>query len=118
VQYILTLSYHSQIPSLGSHDLSAMREAVGMPQKVLGASMHLPIWTVLFQYEGFPVTYESGLNDLHLFDAGIEIFTQDKIVKVQYDTPYIKGLPVTMSIKEKVKGVKSNGFQERIVRKT
>jgi len=95
-----------------------MREVIGMPERILGASMHLPIWTVLFQYPSFSVTYESGLNDLHLFDAGIEIFTQDKIVKVQYDTPYIKGLPVTMSVKEKVKGVKSNGFQERVVRKT
>lgn len=104
--------------SLGSHDLSAMREVIGMPERVLGASMHLPIWTVLFQYKDFPVTYESGLNDLHFFDASIEIFTQDKIVRVQYDTPYIKGLPVTMTVKEKVAGKKSNGFQERIVRKT
>lgn len=78
----------------------------------------MPIWTVLFEYEDFPVVYESGLNDLHLFDAAIEVFTQDKIVRVQYDTPYIKGLPVTMIVKEKVKGQKSNGFQERIVRKT
>lgn len=95
-----------------------MREIIGMPKRVLGASAHLPIWTVLFEYENFPVVYESGLNDLHLFDAAIEIFTQDKIVRVQYDTPYIKGLPVTMIVKEKVKGQKSNGFQERIVRKT
>lgn len=28
---------------LGSHDLSAMREALGMPQKVVGASLG-PIW--------------------------------------------------------------------------
>jgi hypothetical protein len=95
-----------------------MRELIGMPESVLGAYMHLPMWTVLFQYKDFSVTYESGLNDLHLFDAAIEVFTKDKIVLVQYDTPYIKGLPVTMSVKEKVKGQKSNGFQERVVRKT
>jgi len=95
-----------------------MRELLGMPESVLGAYMHLPMWTVLFQYSDFSVTYESGLNDLHLFDAAIEVFTKDKIVLVQYDTPYIKGLPVTMSVKEKVKGQKSNGFQERRVRKT
>jgi len=95
-----------------------MRELIGMPTSVLGAYMHLPVWTVLFQYADFSVTYESGLNDLHLFDAAIEVFTKDKIVLVQYDTPYIKGLSVTMSVKEKVKGQKSNGFQERRVRKT
>ena len=29
---------------LGSHDLSAMREALGMPQRALGASLKLPFW--------------------------------------------------------------------------
>lgn len=29
---------------LGSHDLSAMREALGMPNKVLGANLGYPFW--------------------------------------------------------------------------
>jgi hypothetical protein len=29
---------------LGSHDLSAMREALGMPVKVIGASLERPFW--------------------------------------------------------------------------
>jgi hypothetical protein len=29
---------------LGSHDLSAMREVLGMPQRVIGASLALPFW--------------------------------------------------------------------------
>jgi hypothetical protein len=29
---------------LGSHDLSVMREALGMPQKVIGASLGYPFW--------------------------------------------------------------------------
>lgn len=29
---------------LGSHDLSAMREAIGMPTGVLGASLGFPMW--------------------------------------------------------------------------
>ncbi len=29
---------------LGSHDWSAMREALGMPQRALGASLKLPFW--------------------------------------------------------------------------
>ena len=29
---------------LGSHDLSAMREALGMPTSVLGASLGFPFW--------------------------------------------------------------------------
>jgi hypothetical protein len=29
---------------LGSHDLSAMREALGMPTSVIGASLGFPFW--------------------------------------------------------------------------
>ena len=104
--------------SLGSHDLSAMREILGMPKSVLGASLGLPIWSVMFQYDGFPVIYESGINNVPIFDAHIEIYSQEKIVRVNYDTPYVKGLPFTMTIREKIDGAKGDGYQERMVRKT
>ncbi|KAL3478321.1 hypothetical protein BJX99DRAFT_256648 [Aspergillus californicus] len=101
---------------LGTHDLSAMREIIGMPQAVEGAFLKPPgIFSVLFRYDGFPVIYESGLNEVPQFDAHIEIFSPRKIVRVEFDTPYIKGLPVTISIREKVG---AGGFQERKVRKT
>lgn len=95
-----------------------MREIIGMPQSVLGASLNLPIWSVLFQYDGFPVVYESGINNVPIFDAHIEVYSQEKIVRVNYDTPYVKGLPVTMTIRERIDGSKGDGYQERTVRKT
>jgi predicted dehydrogenase len=105
-------------PSLGSHDLSAMREIIGMPQSVLGASLNLPIWTVMFQYDGFPVVYESGINNVPIFDAHIEIYSQEKIVRINYDTPYVKSLAVTMTIRERIDAAKGDGYQERTIRKT
>lgn len=95
-----------------------MRELIGMPTKVLGASLQWSIWSVLFQYNGFPVNYESGIINVPVFDAHIEIYSNDKIVRVNYDTPYVSGLPVTMTIREKIIGMKGDGYQERIVRKT
>jgi predicted dehydrogenase len=95
-----------------------MREIIGMPQRVLGASVATPIWTVLFQYDEFPVTYESGINNVPIFDAHIEVYSHEKIVRVNYDTPYVKGLPVTMTIREKIDGAKGDGYQERTIRKT
>ncbi|KAH8817943.1 hypothetical protein F5882DRAFT_423999 [Hyaloscypha sp. PMI_1271] len=61
---------------LGAHDISAMREALGMP---LGLPV---IASVLFQYSSFAVSYCYG---------------QDKIVRIQHDTPYVNG-----SLKETV----------------
>lgn len=102
--------------SLGTHDLSAMREILGMPQRVAGAMLTFPgIFSVLFDYGTFPCTYESGLNNVPEFDAHIEVYSPDKIVRVEFDSPYVKGLPTVMIVKEKVGDA---GFQERKVRKT
>ncbi|KAF2767805.1 NAD(P)-binding protein [Teratosphaeria nubilosa] len=106
----------SLLGSLGSHDLSVMREALGMPERVLGCHLDptKPFWTVLFQYPGFPVLYESGIDDIPRFDAHLEVYAKNKQVIVQYDTPYVKGLPVTMTVRENVDGA----YVERLVRKT
>ena len=53
--------------------------------------------SVLFQYSGFAVSYESGIHSVPQFDAHIEVYGQDKIVRIQYDTPYVNG-----SLKETV----------------
>ncbi|KAE8366860.1 hypothetical protein BDV27DRAFT_155494 [Aspergillus caelatus] len=99
---------------LGNHDLSAMREALGMPTKVLGANLGYPFWNVLFQYPGFAVSYASGMDSVPRFDAHIEIYSQIKSVRMQYDTPYVKGLPTTLHICEKV----GDGYRETIIRRT
>jgi predicted dehydrogenase len=97
-----------------------MRELIGMPHAVAGAVLTLPgIFSVLFHYSNgtseFPVTYESGVHDVPQFDAHIEVYSPTKIVRVDWDTPYVKGLPVTMTVREKIG---ENGFQERKIRKT
>jgi predicted dehydrogenase len=104
---------------LGSHDLSAMREILGMPQKVIGADLRTPMWSALFDYGQFSVLYESGLNSVPVFDAHIEVYTPEKIVRIQYDTPYVKGLPTTMLVRERVDGPNGEAsYQERHVRLT
>ncbi|KZL84825.1 myo-inositol 2-dehydrogenase [Colletotrichum incanum] len=101
---------------LGTHDLSAMREIIGMPKSVAGACLTFPgIFSVLFKYDDFPVTYESGFSNVPQFDAHVEVYSPNKIVRVNFDTPYVKGLPVTMTIRELVG---KDGFQERTIRKT
>ncbi|KAL4957712.1 hypothetical protein BDW69DRAFT_8195 [Aspergillus filifer] len=104
---------------LGTHDLSAMRETIGMPQSVKTAVLKLPIWTTTFDYGSFPVVYESGINQVPIFDAHIEIYGHDKIVRINYDTPYVKGLPTTMTVRERTTGPRGDEcYQERHVRTT
>jgi hypothetical protein len=61
--------------------------------------------SAIFQYSGFNVVYESGIDNIPRFDAHIEVISQDKSVKIQYDTPYVKGLPTNIYISENDNGV-------------
>lgn len=60
------------------------------------------------------MSYESGIDSVPRFDAHIEIYAHDKSVRIQYDTPYVKGLPTTLHISEKA----SEGYRETILRRT
>jgi predicted dehydrogenase len=91
-----------------------MREALGMPVACVGASLGFPFWTALLKYDDFTVSYESGLDQIPRFDAHIEVYGNTKSVRVQFDTPYVKGLPVVMTVEEDVNGE----YHKREVRKT
>lgn len=54
------------------------------------------------------------MDNVPRFDAHLEVYSPNKTVRVQYDTPYVKGLPVTLHITENVDGV----FSESTIRKT
>jgi predicted dehydrogenase len=89
---------------LGSHDLSAMRELIGSPKRVAGATQ----WnggrfiTAIFEYDGFNATFEMGVDQQRRFDAHLEVFGDTRQIQVQYDTPYIRHLPTTLKVKETV----------------
>ena len=89
---------------LGSHDLSAMRELIGRPQRVAAARM----WrsggyvVALLDYGDFVVTYETGVDDQLRFDAHIEVFGASGSLRVQYDTPYVRHFPTTLHLERTV----------------
>lgn len=89
---------------LNSHDLSAMREIIGVPRAVANATA----WRngrflhVVFDYDGYYAVLETGVDEQTRFDASIEIHSPLKSVKVQYDTPYLRQLPTTLTSSETV----------------
>jgi predicted dehydrogenase len=105
--------YHKlKLDSLGSHDLSAMREVFGMPQSVIGSSLAFPYWSAMFQYPGFVCIYESAIDEIPRFDASLEIFGESKSVTVTWDTPFVKGLPTKTHIKENY----NDNLKETVIR--
>src|SRR5246127_3685219 len=81
---------------LSSHDLSAMRELLGMPGGVLFAAQRAGgrYLAAAFDYEGFVCQFETGIDNIPRFDAQLEVFAERKTIRVQYDTPYIRNLPI------------------------
>lgn len=91
--------------SLGSHDISLMREVLGFPGAIAGVSVNDPFYSAIFNYrnatgEPFAVTYESGIDEVPDFDAHLAIYGEKKRVSIKYDSPYVKGLPIKVTVQE------------------
>ncbi|MBM3525249.1 MAG: Gfo/Idh/MocA family oxidoreductase [Alphaproteobacteria bacterium] len=84
--------------SLSSHALSAMRELIGMPMRVLYATQHHNgrFLSAAFDYGHFTCHFEAGIDRIPHFDAHLEVYTPDEIIRVEYDTPYVRHQPARL----------------------
>jgi predicted dehydrogenase len=98
---ILTKAYNLML-GLSTHDISAMRELLGMPNRVLFAAYRGsgPYLTAEFDYGDYVCHFETGIDHIPRFDAHLEIYGDRRVVRVQYDTPYVRNLPVRLFITE------------------
>lgn len=87
---------------LSSHDLSAMRELLGRPQGVLYAAQRAKgsYITAAFDYGDYVCHFETGNNSVADFDAYLSVYSSERIIKVKYDTPYVRNLPIRLEITE------------------
>lgn len=93
------LRAYQVLTGLSSHSFSAMRELLGMPSGIAAARQHSgETVVVLFDYGHFTCVYEAVIDDVSRFDAGIEVLTQNKHFKMNYDTPYVRNLPTRLEI--------------------
>jgi predicted dehydrogenase len=92
--------------SLASHDISAMRELIGMPLGVLYAAQRKGGWymSAAFDYGDFVCQYETGINEIARFDAHVEVYGDERILRVEYDTPYVRNLPIRVRVTEASQG--------------
>ncbi|PWY83087.1 myo-inositol 2-dehydrogenase [Aspergillus sclerotioniger CBS 115572] len=98
-------NYCRFLGSLGSHDISLMRETLGFPEEVVGVSVHDPFYSAIMTFRNedgstYAATYESGIDQVPLFDAHIAVYGAQKRVTIKYDSPYVKGLPIYVEVDE------------------
>jgi predicted dehydrogenase len=77
---------------LSTHDISAMRELLGMPKGVLYAAQRsggLYI-TAAFDYGDFICHFETGIDDIARFDCHLEVYGKSQTLRVEYQSPYVR----------------------------
>ncbi|TAV90177.1 Gfo/Idh/MocA family protein [Rhizobium leguminosarum] len=87
---------------LSSHDISAMRELLGMPQRVLHAAVRqggLYI-TATFDYGHFVCEFVTGIDQIARFDTYLEVYGEKSVTRIDYDTPYVRNVPARLSVTE------------------
>jgi predicted dehydrogenase len=87
---------------LSSHDLSAMRELLGMPSRVLFATQRSngAYLAAAFDYGSFVCQFETGIDGIPRFDAHLEVYGTERVVRIQYDTPYVRNTPIRLTLTE------------------
>ncbi|TIU89186.1 MAG: Gfo/Idh/MocA family oxidoreductase, partial [Mesorhizobium sp.] len=90
------------LTALSSHHISAMRGLLGEPRRVVAAHRTNggANTSVTFDYGHFACLYDAVVDDLGLFDAMIEVRSNTKRVRIIYDTPYIRSLPMRLEVTE------------------
>jgi predicted dehydrogenase len=85
---------------LGSHDISAMRELLGSPKRVLFAAYRHGgfVLTAAVDYGHYVCQIEIALDHLPRFDTHLEVYTEREVLRVDYDTPYIRHIPARLHI--------------------
>jgi predicted dehydrogenase len=91
---------YSLLLGLSSHDISAMRELIGLPRGVLHAAYRQNgrAITAAFDYGTFVCQFETTVDRIPHFDAYLEVYTPNEIIRVDYDTPYIRNLPAKLTV--------------------
>jgi predicted dehydrogenase len=79
-----------------------MRELLGKPKKVLFAAQRDSglYMAATFDYGPYVCQFETGIDGIARFDAHLEVYGEEQVVKIQYDTPYVRNSPIRLTITE------------------
>jgi predicted dehydrogenase len=85
---------------LASHDISAMRELLGRPERVLCATQRFSgrVVTATFDFGRYVCQFETAIDQIPHFDAHIEVSTDSKVLRLDFDTPYIRHQPARLTV--------------------
>lgn len=63
----------------------------------------------------YNMLYTTGIHNMGVFESFLEVFTDDRVLRIDIDTPYVQGLPINVTVKE---NDKDGHYSKRIIRTT
>lgn len=92
---------------LSTHDTSAMREMLGMPKSVLHATQRRGgrALTAAFDYGEYVCLFSSGSDTIPRYDTWLQVYGESMTLRVDYDTPFVRNLPITLTVTESANGM-------------
>ncbi|KAK5798001.1 hypothetical protein VI817_004292 [Penicillium citrinum] len=80
--------------TVGSHDLSLIRESLGFPDAVANIAITDPFYSAIFHYthdaedeHPFTMLYEAGIDSVPRCDSHLTVYGAQKTVSLEYDFP-------------------------------
>ena len=103
---------YGMLLGLSCHDISAMRELLGLPNGVLYAALRQGgrYLSAAFDYGDYVCQFETGVDNIPRYDTTLEVYGSERVLRVQYDTPYVLNIPVRLFVTEARDG---SGISER-----
>ena len=91
---------YDQLLSLGCHGISTMRRLLGQPAGVAYATARQggAYLSATLDYGSYVCQFETGYDEIPRFDSHVEVYGADRVLRVDYDTPYVRNLPVRLSL--------------------
>ncbi|MFC3058460.1 hypothetical protein [Paenirhodobacter populi] len=79
-----------------------MRGLIGMPKQVLTARYRREgrFLNADFDLGDFICYFETGIDRIARFDATVEVLSDDRILRLDYGTPFVMHLPATLHMTE------------------
>ena len=98
---------YNMMLGLSTHDTSAMREMLGMPQKVLHATQRHGgrYLTAVFDFGDYVCLFTTGVDNIPRFDTYLQVYAAEQVIRVDYDTPFVRNLPITLTVTETTDGL-------------
>lgn len=86
--------------SLGCHDVSLLRELLGVPDGVIYAAAWHEAWYVTgaFDYGSFACQFEIGFDRIPRVDTHVEVYGATEVARLSFDTTMVRNLPVRLTV--------------------